>query len=117
MTTVSEPIESHLPPYESLEHVEILTYYTDGGFHPVHLEDEFCNGRYRVVHKLGNGSYSVVWLAKDQHTNRYVALKILRAAASSSSNEAPILHILEEHQSQQPKSQGGQYVAKLLDEF
>ncbi|KAL9576977.1 MAG: hypothetical protein Q9212_006673 [Teloschistes hypoglaucus] len=115
--TVSEPIKSHLPPYQPLEDVQNLNYYTDGGFHPVHLEDEFCNGRYRVVHKLGYGGYSVVWLAKDQHTNRYVALKILRAAASSSSNESRILHILEEHQSQQQKCQGGQYVAKLLDEF
>ena len=38
--------------------------YRYGGYHPVHLGDVYCE-RYRVIHKLGFGSYSTVWLARD----------------------------------------------------
>ncbi len=39
--------------------------YHPGGYHPVHLQDVF-NARYRVIRKLGYGSFSTVWLAVDQ---------------------------------------------------
>lgn len=39
--------------------------YRPGGYHPVHLGDVFNNGRYKVIRKLGEGSYSTVWLAHD----------------------------------------------------
>lgn len=35
------------------------------------------------LHKLEFRIYSTVWLAKDQHKNRYVALKILAAGTSN----------------------------------
>ena len=38
--------------------------YRPGGYHPVHLGDLY-HQRYRVIHKLGFGSYSTVWLARD----------------------------------------------------
>ena len=34
------------------------------GYHPVHLVDIYCE-RYRVIDKLGFGTYSTVWLARD----------------------------------------------------
>jgi serine/threonine protein kinase len=37
--------------------------YCPGGFHPVNLGDTFHQGKYRVIRKLGDGSYSTVWLA------------------------------------------------------
>jgi serine/threonine protein kinase len=37
--------------------------YCPGGFHPVNLGETFHNGKYRVIRKLGDGSYSTVWLA------------------------------------------------------
>jgi hypothetical protein len=37
--------------------------YCPGGFHPVNLGDTFHGGKYRVIRKLGDGSYSTVWLA------------------------------------------------------
>jgi hypothetical protein len=40
--------------------------YVKGGFHPVCIGDSFKNGRYTIRHKLGYGSSSTVWLAKDQ---------------------------------------------------
>jgi hypothetical protein len=44
---------------------EDLEKYQPGGFHSVHLEDIYDNNRYRVVHKLGAGGFSTVWLARD----------------------------------------------------
>lgn len=40
--------------------------YVRGGLHAVHLHDEYHNGRYRVLRKLGHGRYSTVWLVRDQ---------------------------------------------------
>lgn len=38
--------------------------YRPGGYHPVLLGDIF-NRQYKVIRKLGEGSYSTVWLARD----------------------------------------------------
>jgi serine/threonine protein kinase len=64
---------------------EDLWRYEPGGYHPVYLGDVY-NERYQVVHKLGHGGFSTVWLAKDQRkssTNRWVALKIVVADEST----------------------------------
>lgn len=52
--------------------------YATGGYHPVQMGDTFHKGRYCVVHKLGHGSYSTVYLARGLNTH-YVALKIEKA--------------------------------------
>ena len=44
--------------------VESAQCYQPGGYHPVHLGDVYCE-RYKVINKLGFGSYSTVWLARD----------------------------------------------------
>jgi serine/threonine-protein kinase SRPK3 len=44
--------------YQWLDDVEKLEGYATGGYHPIHLGDELSQGRYRIVHKLGFGSYS-----------------------------------------------------------
>lgn len=85
-----------------------------GGYHPVHLLDEYSERRYQIVHKLGFGTYSTVWLAKDQHRNRYVALKIVVAEASKSSSESRILPLLG---NSQPNHAGRSYVSPMFDEF
>ena len=67
-------------PFE-LGESEDLENYEPGGFHPVHLSDVY-DGRYKVVHKLGLGGFSTVWLARDTVTNRWVALKVIVARES-----------------------------------
>ncbi|KAF2795052.1 kinase-like protein [Melanomma pulvis-pyrius CBS 109.77] len=62
-----------------VEYSEDLEDYVQGGFHPVHLGEVYHDGRYKIIHKLGAGGFSTVWLARDAQTNRNVALKIIRA--------------------------------------
>ena len=65
---------------------EDLEFYEPDGFHPVHLGDIY-DGRYKIIHKLGFGGFSTVWLALDTKTEselaRWVALKIVMARESS----------------------------------
>ena len=68
--------------------------YTIGGYHPTKIGDTFHHNRYEVVHKLGFGGYSTIWLARDKHQQRYVWLKILVAGESSKSTEDTILRML-----------------------
>jgi serine/threonine-protein kinase SRPK3 len=64
---------------------EDLEMYRPGGFHPVHLGDYYGdNKRFRIVHKLGAGGFSTVWLARDEQNNAWVTLKIAIAEESTS---------------------------------
>ena len=79
---MSSPGFVYLP--SGLDEVENLQKYTPGGYHPVEIGQMYDNNRYKVLHKLGFGGFSTVWLAHDRHENRYIALKILCAKASDS---------------------------------
>lgn len=45
---------------------EPLDRYKRGGYHPIRLGSSLCDGRYKILHKLGWGGYSTVWAARDQ---------------------------------------------------
>lgn len=70
---------------------EDLEMYRAGGFHPVHLGDYYSDNRYRIVHKLGAGGFSTVWLARDEMKNEWVALKIVAADDSTTAERKSIL--------------------------
>ena len=78
------------PVYNWQDNVEDLEDYRWGGYHPIQLDDEFFKRRYHVVHKLGYGRYSTVWLARDRVDDRYVSLKVTTARHSELSPEAKI---------------------------
>ncbi|GKZ48826.1 hypothetical protein AbraIFM66951_001067 [Aspergillus brasiliensis] len=89
---------------------EWIEDYHPGGYHPVILGDVFNNGQYKVIRKLGEGSYSTVWLARDL---KYVALKVLVSELSESTAELSVLrHIIKAA----PVEAAG-YITRLLDEF
>ena len=54
---------------------EFDSEYGPGKLHPVHLGDLFHDSRYKVLRKLGKGSFSTVWLARDRkyalHSERH----------------------------------------------
>ncbi|KAG8169634.1 hypothetical protein KVR01_000379 [Diaporthe batatas] len=66
----------------AVDNGEDLERYEPRGFHPVHLDDYYDNHRYRVVHKLGAGGFSTVWLAQDVPDQRWVGLKFIVADES-----------------------------------
>lgn len=110
----SAPSTQFRPVYNWQDDVENLEYYCVGGYHPVELGDRFKDGRYQVVHKLGHGGSSTVWLAKDHVNDRYVSLKILKALLSKLSSEVMIRGLLREGNQHHP---GRSHVLPLLDEF
>ncbi|KXJ84751.1 protein kinase, partial [Microdochium bolleyi] len=61
--------------YGYVDGVEHLSDYRPGGYHPIHIDDRL-DKRYRIVHKLGHGTFSTAWLAVDEKTSKYVAIKV-----------------------------------------
>ncbi|KAF8855453.1 kinase-like protein, partial [Acephala macrosclerotiorum] len=67
--------------YQTSDNIEDIENYRMGGYHPVALRDTL-NGHYNVLHKLGYGGFSTVWLAQDTDKSKYVAIKVIMAEAS-----------------------------------
>ncbi|BCR93161.1 uncharacterized protein AKAW2_10207S [Aspergillus luchuensis] len=93
MTTSSSDNSSSesYPKYNWIDGAESLEKYRPGGYHPVMVGD-LLHDRYRIIDKLGYGGYSTVWLARDTHMERYVAVKV--GIANSLPHEIKILRAL-----------------------
>ncbi|KAK1975175.1 kinase-like domain-containing protein [Colletotrichum cereale] len=76
------------PEYGYIADVERLSDYRLGGYHPIQIDDRL-HKRYRIVHKLGHGTFSTVWLALDKRTSNYVAVKV--GTADADTQEVKIL--------------------------
>ncbi|OBT93442.2 hypothetical protein VE01_08681 [Pseudogymnoascus verrucosus] len=101
-------------PHNLLYTQEPLSRYRQGGYHPVTLGDTFNDTRYTVLHKLGWGGYSTVWLARDKKDNQWVSIKILTAESGDKSRELVNLHTLS---SSSQEGLAARYIVRLLDEF
>ena len=97
-----------------LNNAEDVEKYRSGGFHPIHLGDAFKGGRYQVLHKLGYGGFSTVWLARDKDHDRLVSLKVLTAEASRQPTELKLLRHLDEHA---PANPWRRSIIATLDDF
>lgn len=107
-------VEPNRVKYEFVEEVERLDYYVHGGYHPVTIGDELCEGRYVIAHKLGFGRSATTWLAEDRKQRRLVALKISTAESAERTQEIQILSQLARAK---PNLPGKAVVQKLLDSF
>jgi serine/threonine-protein kinase SRPK3 len=74
--------------YELIEDVEDLRRYRPGGYHPIEI-NQSIHAIYRVIDKLGCGSYSAIWLARDEKLSNYVAITI--GTADSNEKKVDIL--------------------------
>ena len=89
--------------YDAISSVEDPSKYTPGGYHPLEIGERVHDGRYLILHRLGHGGFSTVWLALDQSYDesappdplrpRYVALKI--GVASNGQQEASLFQELQ----------------------
>ncbi|KAJ7111689.1 kinase-like domain-containing protein [Mycena epipterygia] len=85
--------------------------YEPGGLCPIKVGDilgpegSTAPPRYRIAAKLGYGSYSTVWLARDLVANfhsKTVAVKLVQASDSATSREAALLQHLRTSSSDPP---------------
>ncbi|KAB8207160.1 kinase-like domain-containing protein [Aspergillus parasiticus] len=110
--SMSSAMETGRVLYRPIQYVERMEYYEPGGYHPVKIGDCFHN-RYRVMYKLGYGTYSTIWLARDDTSNTNVAVKVCRA--NSSPRE---IDILEQLSNPKPSSDTGRaIIPSILDKF
>ncbi|TVY14405.1 Protein kinase dsk1 [Lachnellula arida] len=91
--------------------------YCKGGYHPVSVGEQFKDGKYTVVRKLGWGHFSTVWLSKDNVTNKHVALKVVRSAAHYTETAVDEIKLLNKIVAAKPEHPGRKHVVSLLDSF
>ncbi|KAL9607746.1 MAG: hypothetical protein Q9167_007367 [Letrouitia subvulpina] len=100
---------------------ERTLYYDPKRFYLAYL-GEILNDRYQIATKLGYGTNSTVWLARDLHqlrwsADRYVAVKINavdRAGKKAAETELCNMQLISKSN---PRHEGRHFIRKLLDTF
>lgn len=111
ISSLSRDPRYRLPRSDKVEDVE---KYRKAGLHPLHLGDTVKDGRYCILHKLGFGGSSTVWLARDNHQDKLVSLKVLTAQASLQRKELLLLRHLDRHSGSDLRRKS---IVVLLDDF
>ncbi|KAK1147188.1 hypothetical protein N8T08_001927 [Aspergillus melleus] len=124
----STAVAPKLPVGEAIEE-EHMPYHDPARFYPARLGD-VLHDRYQLATKLGYGSSSTIWLARDLNQSvphyptwrwlreRYVALKINSSAHHSRENAAEIeLDILKHIAETNPRHKDWEFVRRPLDSF
>ncbi|KAE8349939.1 kinase domain protein [Aspergillus coremiiformis] len=109
-----------LPSAELIEE-ERTPHYNPKHFYPVRLY-EVLNERYQITAKLGWGTSSTVWLARDLHQwrwrpTRYVAVKIKANNYATTEDAERDLRLTEHISRANPGHLGHNFVSTLLDSF
>lgn len=104
-------------PSENTADEEDSEDYCKGGYHPVHVGENFKDGKYTVVRKLGWGHFSTVWLSRDNVNEKHVALKVVRSAAHYTETAIDEIKLLNRIVQAKPDHPGRKHVVSLLDSF
>ncbi|KAF2644969.1 serine protein kinase-like protein Sky1 [Massarina eburnea CBS 473.64] len=91
--------------------------YCKGGYHPVQVGEEYKDGKYTIVRKLGWGHFSTVWLSRDNSTGKHVALKVVRSAAHYTETALDEIKLLKKVVDANMDHPGRAHVVSLLDSF
>ena len=104
--------------YRHIEGVELIeAYHQPGGYRLINIGDHIHQHRYRVLHKLGHGSYATSWLARDTSSRKLVAVKVGRA--ESRPREVEVLSALaaQKHDPMPIELLGRAMIPFVLDSF
>ncbi|KAF2097387.1 serine/threonine protein kinase, CMGC family [Rhizodiscina lignyota] len=104
-------------PNENAADEEDSEDYCKGGYHPVSVGEQYKEGKYTVVRKLGWGHFSTVWLSKDNTTGKHVALKVVRSAAHYTETALDEIKLLNKVVNANESHPGRKHVVSLLDSF
>ncbi|KAF2852954.1 serine protein kinase-like protein Sky1 [Plenodomus tracheiphilus IPT5] len=91
--------------------------YCKGGYHPVQVGEEYKDGKYTIVRKLGWGHFSTVWLSRDNTNGKHVALKVVRSAAHYTETALDEIKLLKKVVDANVNHPGRKHVVSLLDSF
>lgn len=91
--------------------------YCKGGYHPVQVGEQYKDGKYTVVRKLGWGHFSTVWLSRDNTNGKHVALKVVRSAAHYTETALDEIKLLKKVVDANKDHPGRRHVVSLLDSF
>ncbi|CAG7975451.1 unnamed protein product [Penicillium salamii] len=113
--TFTNPNFVRLPEEHKIEE-ETLPEYNASEFYPTRI-GEIIKERYQVIGKLGFGSTSTAWLARDMEKRRYVMLKVFIQASSMGRHADDELNMYK-HMGQITTNHPGRDVVRaLLDTF
>ncbi|CAI5757828.1 unnamed protein product [Candida verbasci] len=110
---ISSESDSDLNPADE----EDLKDYVPGGYHPCYIGEEYKNGKYTLVRKLGWGHFSTVWLAKNNDNHCHVAIKVVRSAKHYTETAIDEIKLLDMVTTSDIHHPGHQHVIQLLDTF
>ncbi|CAL8337230.1 unnamed protein product [Merluccius merluccius] len=90
--------------------------YCLGGYYAVDIGEIFID-RYQVVRKLGWGHFSTVWLCWDMEKSRFVALKVVKSAATFTETALDEIKLLKCVRDSDAKDPTRENVVQLIDDF
>ncbi|XP_077132396.1 SRSF protein kinase 3-like [Ranitomeya variabilis] len=90
--------------------------YCPGGYHPVET-GETLNRRYQVIHKVGWGYFSTVWLCRDLQKKKYVAVKISKSGKKFNEAALDEVALLNCVNGARKKESQGENVIHFLHDF
>lgn len=81
---------------DDVQILEDFEQYRPGGHHPVVLGDFLGeDNRFEVWHKMGQGTYGIVWLCRDLAEGKFCAVKVLRDDLSKHADKLAELKLPE----------------------
>ncbi|KAI3424978.1 hypothetical protein D9Q98_008359 [Chlorella vulgaris] len=89
--------------------------YKRGGYHRVRCGEKFKDGRYTVLHKLGWGHFSTVWMVRDEQTAQLGAMKVVKAAAHYTEAARDEITLLSQIAENDPED--SHYCCRMVDWF
>lgn len=91
LATTAKPSKIKYRPLTRISHHETLRYYRPGGYHPILINDSLGEaGRFKVLRKLGYGTFGTVWMCWDRNGGRLRAVKVMQADESEENYEQEV---------------------------